>query len=83
MVAAASTVTAAFARKLHTTFACKGSDYGGGGGGGVMVVVVGGGRIIAGQDSCFAATALLIGAPWSCWMDFLPGAEIPRARRWR
>ena len=37
VVAATSTVTAAFARKLHAAFACKGSDYGGGG---VVVVVV-------------------------------------------
>ena len=34
VVAAASTVTAAFARKLHAAFACKGSNYGGDGGGG-------------------------------------------------
>ena len=34
MVAPASTVTAAFARKLHAAFACKGSDYGSGGSGG-------------------------------------------------
>ena len=34
VVAAASTVTAAFARKQHAAFACKGSDCGGGSGGG-------------------------------------------------
>ena len=34
VVAAASTVTAAFARKLQAAFACKGSDHGGSGGGG-------------------------------------------------
>ena len=33
-MAAASTVTAAFARKLHAAFASEGSDFGGGGGGG-------------------------------------------------
>ena len=51
-------VAAAFPRKLHAGFACKGSDCGGGDGGGG-----GGGRIIAGQDSCLDATALSIGAP--------------------
>ena len=34
VVAAASSVTAAFPRKLPAGFACKGSDYSGGGGGG-------------------------------------------------
>ena len=34
VVAAASSVTTAFPRKLPAGFACKGSDYSGGGGGG-------------------------------------------------
>ena len=57
VVATASTATAAFARKLHAAFACKGSDYGSGGHGG------GGCFMIAGQDLCLAATELSIGAP--------------------
>ena len=54
VVAAASNITSAFARMLHTAFACKGSGCGGGSGGG---------RIIFRQDSCLAATAFTIGAP--------------------
>ena len=84
VVATASTVTVAFGRKLHAVFACQGSDYGGSGGGG------GGGggggdRIIAGQDSCLAVTAMLIGAQWSRWMDHPPRADILDAgrRRWQ
>ena len=56
VVATASTATAAFARKLHAAFACKGSDYGSGGRGG------GGCLMIAGHDLCLAATELSIGA---------------------
>ena len=58
VVAAASTVTAAFARKLDAAFACKGSNYGGGGssggGGGGVGRRRGGGsqqRFVLGGDS--------------------------------
>ena len=75
MVANATTVTAAFARKLQAAFACKGSDYGGGGGGGGSAGGGGDGDrrlvVVAGKDSCSAATTLPIGAP-------CPGAWIFR-----
>ena len=64
MVRGRSTVTASFARKLQAPFACKGIDYGGGGGDGDRRRVV-----VAGKDSCSAATTWPIGAP-------CPGAWI-------
>ena len=76
-MANASTVTAAFARKLQAAFTCKGSDYGGGGCGGGAGGGGGGGDrdrrrvVVAGKDSCSAATRLPIGAP-------CPGAWIVR-----
>ena len=46
VVTTAFTILAAFARKLHAAFSCKGCDYGGGGGGG------GGGGVSGGDGGC-------------------------------
>ena len=79
----ASTVTAAFARKLQAAFACNGSDYGGGGGGsggGDGDRRRGGGsreRFVLGGD-CVADR----GAVSRC-MVLPPRADIPSARRRR
>ena len=83
VVAAASTVTAAFARKLHAAFACKGSNYGGDGGGGGGG---GGGRRRAGgSQERFVLGGDRIpdrGAVSWC-MRLPPRADIPSARRRR
>ena len=81
VVAAASTVTAAFARKLQAAIACKGSDYGGGGGGGGD----GDRRRGDGSRESFVlggARAADRGAVTRC-MDLPPRADIPSARRRR
>ena len=80
VVAAVSTVTAAFARKLHAAFACKGSDYGGSGGGGDGDRRRGGGsreRFVLGSDRVADRGAV------SRCIDLPPRADIPSARRRR
>ena len=78
VLANASAVIAAFARKLQAAFACKGNDYGGGGsGGGDGDRRHGGGsweRFVLGGD-CVADW----GAVSRC-MDLPPRADIPSAR---
>ena len=78
VVASAFTVTAAFARKLHAAFACKGSEYGSGGSGGGSPA-----EVVIGCDLAVDRGAGVTGG-WIFRLD-RHRADIPSARRqwWR
>ena len=86
MVAAASTITAAFAQKLQAVFTWKGSDHnGGGGGGGGAGDGDGDRRRSGGSQERFVLGGDRVadrGTVSRC-MDLPPRADIPSARRRR